>query len=902
MSEFTERGAGSGQNVGNPALAADTQRAVLIVDDEQINRITLKSILSGVRTEEASDGSEALNMLRSSPERYILVLLDILLPISDGYAVLKEMKADRRLCEIPVIVATQMTDEETEIKALGMGASDYITKPYKPELIRHRVNNLIRMCESAMLVREAELDAVTGVLNKESFQRHVETELKKPADIRRDIICFDIEAFKIVNDIAGTSVGDEILAYSVKAIKGAFSGIIAFGRLAPDVFAILLPSLGEYSDEIFAEINKRLNEFPINITLKMDAGVYHIHNLTIPISVMCDRARLALQSVKGKYRLFHAVYNDTIRQKMMKVQFITDKMKEALAEKQFHVFFQPKYDIHTKQICGAEALVRWIHPASGFISPGEFIPVFEKNGFIFDLDKYVWEETCRLLRSWLDASLSVVPVSVNVSRVDIYHSELPQLLTDLTERYRIPTELLHLEITETAYTENSRQMIEILKQLKARGFTIEMDDFGSGYSSLNMLSELPIDILKLDLKLVQSSIKSGGKNILSFIISLAKWLSLTAIAEGVETEEQLKMLAGMDCDQAQGYLFAHPMPDNEFMRLIRTGSEAIAGVDDLVENAKVENVNITAAPSDIMLVVDDVEICRRLMRVIFADKFIVVEKSSGDQALLYMQEHYREISVVMLDLIMPNMDGFQVLSCIQEDARLRAIPVIVTSQPSEDSESRALEMGAADFIAKPYNSHVARHRVENVVDSAKLRAQKRIIESKYELLQEAYRDPLTGLYNRRGLDRAWDELPVDIDGFYALYMIDVDNLKHFNDSFGHAQGDEVLKACAKSFRSILRSNDIVARIGGDEFVTVAGHMGHMPSVQSARERGIRLCAACRSIESEYCSDVTCSVGVAIFRRRPTDITKVIEAADKMMYRAKQMGKDACEVVNLDEEG
>ncbi|MDD2649346.1 MAG: EAL domain-containing protein [Eubacteriales bacterium] len=897
MSDYSVRSSKPEQNAAGHAFAMEPQRAVLIVDDEQINRTSLKQILDSLKTDEAATGREALQKLRSSPESYILVLLDIILPDFDGYAVLQEMKADKLLRDIPVIIATQMTEEADEIKALALGAADYITKPYRPELIRHRVLNLIHLRESSLLVTEAERDPVTGVLNKESFLRHVEQELKKPADTRRDIICFDIERFKIINDIAGTSVGDEILAYAVTVIRDSFAEIISFGRIGPDVFSILIPSLGEYSDEMFAEISRRINEFPINISLTMDAGIYHIHNLSVTVSVMCDRARLALQTVKGKYRLFHAVYNDAIRQKMMKEQFITDRMKEALALKQFHVFLQPKYDIHSKLICGAEALVRWIHPERGFISPGEFIPVFEKNGFIFDLDRYVWEETCRLIRSWLDAGLTVVPISVNVSRVDIYHSELTQLLSDMTERYGIPTELLHLEITETAYTENSRQMVETLKMLKAHGFVIEMDDFGSGYSSLNMLSELPIDILKLDLKLVQSSIKSGGKNILSFIISLAKWLRLTAIAEGVETEEQLKMLAGMDCDQAQGYLFAHPMPDNEFMRLLKQGGVAIAGVDDLIEDAKVEKTELSSPPSDIMLVVDDVEICRRLMRVIFSDKYIVVEKSSGDQALLYMQEHYRDISVVMLDLIMPVMDGFQVLSCIQADSRLKSIPVIVTSQPSEDSEARALEMGAADFIAKPYNTHVARHRVDNVVDSAKLRHQKRIIESKYELLQEAYRDPLTGLFNRRGLERGWDELPEEIEGFYALYMIDIDNLKHYNDNFGHAQGDEVLKACAKSFRSILRSNDIVARIGGDEFVTVAGHM---PSIQSAKERGLRLCDACKSVQSAYCRDVTCSVGVAIFRRRPKDLTIIMNAADRMMYRAKQTGKDACEVVNIDE--
>ncbi|MEG1799761.1 MAG: EAL domain-containing protein, partial [Synergistaceae bacterium] len=211
--------------------------------------------------------------------------------------------------------------------------------------------------------------------------------------------------------------------------------------------------------------------------------------------------------------------------------------------------FQPKYNLKTEQLAGAEALVRWMHPKRGIMAPAQFIPLFEKNGFITDLDLYIWEECCKKMRDWIDAGHLPIAVSVNVSRTDVYNPNLPELLVSLIRKYKLSPRNLHLEITETAYTENPEQLIEVVSRLKSLGFVIEMDDFGTGYSSLNMLSELPIDVLKLDIKFIQSEEKKGhSKSILSFIISLAKWLNLSVIAEGVETKAQVELLQSLNCE------------------------------------------------------------------------------------------------------------------------------------------------------------------------------------------------------------------------------------------------------------------------------------------------------------------------------------------------------------------
>lgn len=276
-----------------------------------------------------------------------------------------------------------------------------------------------------------------------------------------------------------------------------------------------------------------------------------------------------VDTIKGIYSQYVAVYNDEFRNKLIREQAITDSMENALAEKQFMVYFQPKNNLADDSMVGAEALVRWIHPVWGFVSPIEFIPLFEKNGFIRRLDEYVWDFVCSKLREWIDKGYKVVPVSVNVSRADIYQPFLVDYFCDLIEKYNIDPSMLHLEITESAYKENPEQIIKTVEELRQYGFIIEMDDFGSGYSSLNMLGKMSLDILKLDMQFIRNEMaKPVECSILIDIVNMAHRLHLGVVAEGVETEEQKERLKSVDCDYAQGYYYSRPVPVNEYEHML----------------------------------------------------------------------------------------------------------------------------------------------------------------------------------------------------------------------------------------------------------------------------------------------------------------------------------------------
>lgn len=289
---------------------------------------------------------------------------------------------------------------------------------------------------------------------------------------------------------------------------------------------------------------------------------------------------LAVRSIKGRYGVHFAIYNNKLRNSLLREQKITDGMEEALAEKQFVIYLQPKYSVEDNQLAGAEALVRWKHPKWGLLSPIEFIPLFERNGFITKLDQYVWDKVCEILKGRNDKGDSCISISVNVSRADIYQVDLADDLTTLVKRYGLNRSSLHLEITESAYTENPEQIIETVEHLRKLGFVIEMDDFGSRYSSLNMLNRMPLDILKLDMQFVQNeTAKSNNEGILHFIMDLAKWMRLSVVAEGVETSEQLERIREVGCNYVQGYYLGKPMPYQDFEELLIKTSSGLLVAD-----------------------------------------------------------------------------------------------------------------------------------------------------------------------------------------------------------------------------------------------------------------------------------------------------------------------------------
>ena len=699
------------------------QNTVMIVDDKDINRDFLVELLrDDYDILEASNGVEAMELLDDDNNKISAVILDIVMPVMDGYEVLENMRQKQYLPRIPVIVTTIDGDEESEIKALSMGASDFLRKPYNPVIVQKRLENIISLTESSALINHLQKDRLTGVYTIEHFNDKVSRCLSEKTDEQYAIVYSDMENFQLLKDLYNEDTGDSLLVYMAKVLRYYLKNGEYCGRMEADHFVLFVKYDKKRIEDMLEEVVRLVNEYPVKMNMILHFGIYIIDNKNISVHAMCNRAILPLESIKGQYGKHIAYYTEDILEKQIREQEILNCMEDAIKEQQFQVYFQPKYELNSEVVAGAEALVRWNHPDKGFMNPGEFIPLFESNGFITELDKYVWDSTCRCIAEWKEQGYPVVPISVNVSRTDIYDPDFMDIITGILKKYNLEPSNIHLEITETAYTDNPKQIVDVVRKLKKLGFIIEMDDFGSGYSSLNMLSELPIDILKLDMGFVQGELSSSNSNnILSFIISLAKWMGYNVVAEGIETPEQIQMLRNMDCNFVQGYYYAKPMPRREFeIHLLK---------HYIIGNGAGENENIYdndfGKSSGVMLIADDLLLNRRILATTFEKYFDVVTVDNGVEAMEYVKDNYEKIEVIMLDLVMPIMDGFTFMKHFRNEEKYDNIPIIVTSQGGEKSVEKSFALGATDFIEKPYNNNIIIHRVQNVVSAFKKTHQKK---------------------------------------------------------------------------------------------------------------------------------------------------------------------------------
>lgn len=668
-------------------------------------------------------------------------------------------------------------------------------------------------------------------------------------------------------------------------------------RFHGDTFYALIPGkipLEEFSAGVNSS-EARLGEYPLNMQILIKLGVYQVEpGDDTPIALMCDRAKLAADTAKGQYRSSCTYYDDSIRRRLLREQKITDMMNEALRAGQFEIYFQPKYDLRSECLVGGESLIRWNHPELGFLSPGEFIPLFERNGFITELDLYVWDKTCEKIAGWIAARQEYVPVSVNVSRKDIYRPDLPKILGEIVKKHGLNPGQLHLEITETAYTENPEQLIRVVNELKQSGFIIEMDDFGSGYSSLNMLSELPVDILKLDMRFIQKeTARDNKRSILSFIISLAKWMNLLVVAEGVETREQIEILRDLECTYVQGYYYAKPMPEQEFLKLLAESKRV-----DIIpanQNWTEHFIEVSTKPgAKTMLIADDSESNRTVLAETFRDSYTIIEAENGRAAFAYVEQHFDEIAIIMLDLIMPVMDGFELLQKLSANPLYAAIPVIVTAQPSNEAEKRAFALGASDYLPKPYQPDIAIHRVQNVTAHSTLQTmlqEKQILVKMQQLEQEARTDPLTGIYNRTEMERCVEEFfSADTDRQAVFFMLDVDDFKQINDLYGHDCGDTTIQAVAARLKVLFRDEDTICRMGGDEFAVFV-QVGLTTEQLSQRLERMR---EKLHFQIEQ-TTVSCSVGACLVPQYGTSFEEIYHNADVALLTAKRLGKNRVQV-------
>ena len=416
-------------------------------------------------------------------------------------------------------------------------------------------------------IYEATHDKLTGLFTKEHLFNRIKNKVSSEKETSYSIAYLAIKDFKMVNDIFGNDIGDRVLKKVANWIRENATEEWIYGRLSGDAFGICYPTGSEKLDLVQRRLSKFvISNGSIDQHILMHMGIYRIIDPSIDVSIMFDRAHLALTTIKNEYNMHIAIYDDNMRNQLLWDQKISTELEGAIENRQIVPYLQPIVD-NKGSIIGAEALVRWIHPEEGFLPPFKFIPVFEKNGMIAQVDKYIWRSACKIISSWKGDKANLF-ISVNISPKDFYFMDVYAEIKALVEEFKIEPSRLRIEITETVMMTEAESRMAILSKFRESGFIVEMDDFGSGYSSLNQLKDMPLDVLKIDMKfLSKAEDNHRAETILRNVLRLSSDLGLFSLTEGVETEDQYKRLNEMGCNLFQGYYFAKPMAVADFEKL-----------------------------------------------------------------------------------------------------------------------------------------------------------------------------------------------------------------------------------------------------------------------------------------------------------------------------------------------
>ena len=542
---------------------------VLIVDDAPINRELLAYILQDCyQVFQAENGKQAIEMIESRERIYRLVLLDIQMPVLDGFGFLDYMKKKDLLRNLPVIVISGDSSDASILYAYKLGAVDFFSKPFSPEIVLNRVHNILSLYEHDYK------DDLTGGYNRTGFIRMAENVLynaKKKSDYA--LMFFDIKNFKATNELFGIGGGDNILRDFYWRIGKIWNPSVS-ARLDTDHFVCLLPQSHINLDTLSQDLKLNVQLGGRAMKLYGYCGIYYVEDDDVSVTSMIDRAKLAEESILSDHMQPYVVFDDSMRRKYVNQMELMGEYESAIANDEFKVYYQPVVEASSGNLISAEALVRWIHPQRGMVSPADFIPALENGGHISKLDWFITNRVAELSRERHQAGEPVVPVSVNLSWMDFYDEDMMQGLVELLGSDRVRVGDIRLEITETSYAALESDREGILDQLRKLGSPILLDDFGSGFSSFGMLKRYNFDILKLDMTFTRQ-IETSPKTctIINGIIQMVHHLGIKVIAEGAETEAQVKFLRNNGCDYIQGYYFSKPLPEEDFLAYIQKCKE-----------------------------------------------------------------------------------------------------------------------------------------------------------------------------------------------------------------------------------------------------------------------------------------------------------------------------------------
>ena len=488
---------------------------------------------------------------------------------------------DKMLNEIAGADTPQVFFAEYKLKAADQSWKWYrfgFVCTIPQDLISITVTNMEKeIAESSHFVQLSEYDELTGLYNMKGFSKYVELAANQDeAGVsagKYAVICFDVIRFKAINDIFGVAKGNKLLQYIAQVIREALKSGDFACRSISDHFVIFTHTEENELEDMIEQMLEKIEGYELPFVINCNVGIYITNGERLSVDAMIDRAILAQSVIKGSYMEKYSYYTEALRNDMLGEQEIIAMVETAIAQEQFVAFYQPQYNHSNGMLIGAEALVRWNHPEKGLISPGVFIPICEKNGFITRLDLYVFEQTCKFIRKCMDKGIPVVPISSNFSRNDIFQPNYVEKLEEIRKKYEVPAKYLRVEITESTVVGGIKQVNKIIEQLHECGYLVEMDDFGSGYSSLNVLKDISFDIIKLDMMFLREETESNrGGIIVSAVMRMAKWLGMPVIAEGVETVKQADFLRSIGCESIQGYLYSKPLPEDQYEEKLRNST------------------------------------------------------------------------------------------------------------------------------------------------------------------------------------------------------------------------------------------------------------------------------------------------------------------------------------------
>lgn len=847
---------------------------------------------------EAADAAQTMQLVDENRGTICAVLLDLSCPEQlDGFALLGQSET-LNVPIIAIVAYTESTGLDVLNRAMECGVVDFISKPFQKELTIYRIKSALAHSQIHLL-RElrhtAEHDALTGLYNRKQLFSAIRTLLDENPQTRFLLLRLDIDGFSVLNSFWGSEKGDRFLIYIADLLKRALIKIklSAFGRIGADVFCVCMPYDPGTLRQSQEDLVRHLAEFDPDSAIKPSIGVYIIDEPELSVDVMYDRASMAAKSSKALYDHGISFYDPSLAQQRQENQSLIDDMAKALEQHQFLVYFQPKYNLLNHQPCGAEALVRWKHPTRGVISPGQFVPLFERNGTIGKLDYYIWEETCRLLRSWIDKGLSPLPVSVNMSRADLYNPRLVSRLNKLMKKYDLTPSLLHLELTESAYTADQDRIRSLLHSLHEAGYTILMDDFGSGYSSLNALQDLSVDVLKIGAEfLTNSDTSDRSSRILASVIRMAGWLEMPLVVEGVETQAQCEFLQSVGCVYAQGFYFARPMPAEDYEIMLQLPSDNSLFRRTFTSHDLVE----TVWPSD--------EESNRLFFHFPLPLVIFAHTQSGEYSLIRLNRAYEEQFADIISAS-PNRSSYFMPNIMTQEAREQAAAAMKRIIGTGESAAVVCrcEMNGRQtdyhvlytYLGRNATSHIYQACIlpENTaIGLPEANERDAVLSPKaaVRLREQLYRDELTGAFNRRYLRDVVSARLLDDeeDGRVTLIMMDVQDFKRINDDYGHLAGDHVLRQVATTLRAHVRAGDRVVRLGGDEFLIV---MPHCPdTVVQGKIRELRQAMETIRYAGHEEFPVRGNFGYASADRLSVHgmtLERLMDQADQMMYQEKR---------------